>query len=142
MIFSSRLNSDHHVARYCRPSTCSNGKISKDAFLPRENEVGVSVNWLEYFRGHREIQIDRIRRDVSKQLKIKENGRFAVLQIHSIESAHESMHVWRNLWMRFAFWQKNPSHAEIRGWPEESLNGMIAAFLANRVADEDIFPAK
>lgn len=132
---TGRIGSDHHIARYCNPKTCQGGEISHRAF--RLDDNGVSVNWLEYFQGSRESQIDRIRSDVSKQLDIRENGRFAVLQIRSIESVFKSMYVQHEPS------ENNPSHAEIRGWPNQKAHyTMIATRLAARISNTDIFPGK
>jgi hypothetical protein len=36
-----------HVARYCGPRTVENGEISAAAFMLRDGEEYLSVNWLE-----------------------------------------------------------------------------------------------
>jgi len=36
-----------HVARYCKPSTVVEGEIQATAFMTREDEEYLSVNWLE-----------------------------------------------------------------------------------------------
>jgi len=132
---TGRIGPDHHIARYCSPITCQGGEISHKAF--RLDDNGVSVNWLEHFQGPREIQIDRIRNDVSKQLDIKENGRFAVLKIRVVESVYKPMFVQHEPS------ESNPSHAEIRGWPNQKAHStMIATRLAARISNEDIFPGK
>ena len=39
-----------HVSRYCKPTTIENGMPLSIAFMLRENEDYLSVNWLECFR--------------------------------------------------------------------------------------------
>ena len=45
------LPDDGNVVRYARPTQVLDGRADGSAFLLRENESGLSVNWLDYFVG-------------------------------------------------------------------------------------------
>ena len=128
---------DNHVARYCSPARCDGDEIYEEAFLPRENERGVSVRWLECFSGGREARIRRIRKDIcAGNFTLKKDGRFAVLQVgavREIPAALDVEHVPED---------GDPSHSEIRGWPDdEPLRTMIAVELKQLIRPDDVFPA-
>lgn len=127
---------EDHIARYCRPGACSGDEILKEAFLPRENEHGISVNWAEYFSGSLASQIDQIREDISQQLQLRRGGRFAVLQAGAVREGTTILRV------EHAPEDGNPSHAEVRGWPNEAIQRIrIALSLKRLVSRGVIFPA-
>lgn len=126
---------EDHIARYCRPGACSGNEILKEAFLPRENERGISVNWAEYFSGSLASQIDQIREDISQQIQLRRGGRFAVLRAGAIREGTTILRV------EHAPKNGNPSHAEIRGWPNERIQRVrLALVLKQLVGQGVIFP--
>ena len=128
---------NHHVARYCKPSTCKGGGLSPTAFEPREGESGLSVQWVERFEGEREGQMDRIRQEMtSTGYGLAKNGRFAVLQVGAVRKNAV------NLCVEHCPAQKNHSHAEIRDWPDSRIERNQLAVLMMRLARKGgIFPA-
>ena len=74
---------DHdHVGRYCRPGTVVDGSPSPASFMPRPGEEYLSVNWIEFF-GARNIEaaVDLMRDVVRVNLRLRENGRLAVVNV-------------------------------------------------------------
>ena len=59
-----------HVGRYCKASTVENGEISAAAFMMRETEEYLSVNWLEVLKSpSRASQIRDLQELYTKKLK-------------------------------------------------------------------------
>ena len=86
------LRPEHHVARYCRPRTITNGIISREAFLLREGEQFLSANWLEHFHVlDRQIQVSGVRASLArKNFSVNPNGRFAVLNV-GVSDQHQTI---------------------------------------------------
>lgn len=86
-----RLPPQHFVARHCRYSDLVwlHGQpvaVTESAFRPRADEVdGLSVNWVDFFRGPKLHQIDCIR-SVTK-LQVRDSHRLAIVQIQDIQQA-------------------------------------------------------
>jgi len=72
-----------HISRYCAPKTIrEDGKIGASAFILRESEESLSVNWLEYLNcSSRESEIAEIRRVYSLKLNVKAKAKLAVLNV-------------------------------------------------------------
>lgn len=77
-----------HVVRYCKPKQIDAGKIQPSAFILRENEKSLSVNWLEKLcRTNRSEQIEALRNIFrQKAFNVKTNARFAVLNVGNIRN--------------------------------------------------------
>lgn len=75
------------VVRYVRPSHIrEDGSAAGKAFRLREDETGLSVNWLDYFAGlSRAEQINEVRR--LSGLTLSRNGRFAELNVGDVKQA-------------------------------------------------------
>jgi len=59
-----------HVARYCRASSVENGEISATAFMLRQGEEYLSVNWLEELkRPSRATQIRSLQEVYARKLR-------------------------------------------------------------------------
>lgn len=73
-----------HIVRYCRPSLLIPiGLPLPKAFLPREGEGYLSVNWLEYFQSPDiPAAVQRIREAFrNKGFRLGRRGLFAVLEV-------------------------------------------------------------
>lgn len=68
-----------HVLRYIKPSGIQDDVINGSEFLKRPNEEEVSVNWIEYFQGTLESQIEKIRQKA--RLTYARTGRLARLNV-------------------------------------------------------------
>ncbi len=75
-----------HIARYCKPTQAPEGVIQATAFLPRDNEESLSVNWLEFLDcPDRESEISRLRSVYDAKLnRVAVNARIAVLKVGDV----------------------------------------------------------
>ena len=74
-----------HIARLCVPKTVSDGQIEASAFLLRNDEESLSVNWLECLNcSSREREIVEVQRVYFAKLDIKPKARIAVLNVGEI----------------------------------------------------------
>ena len=76
---NGELRGRDNVVHYVRPSKLVNGKVNGATFRPREGECGPSVNWLEYFVGAKDSQIDQARNAIP--LTLSPNGVLAELNV-------------------------------------------------------------
>ena len=114
------LPDNGHVVRYVKPSLVEDETVDGSAFLLRVGETGLSVNWLEAFKGNsRQHQLSEVRRLF--RLELARNGRFATLNVEETkqrvsEDAEEIGIFAAPLEPTDAF-EADPSHAEITGLP-------------------------
>ena len=84
------LPDDDHTARYCKPTVIDdNGMPMTSAFVLRDGEDFLSINWLEYF-GDRDLSsATQCVRDAfrDKDYTLRPNGRFAVLNVSAAKAA-------------------------------------------------------
>jgi hypothetical protein len=134
------LPDDDHISRYCKPSTVDDGIPMFTAFIPRQDEDHLSVNWLEYF-GETELNaaVERVREVFhSKGFTLRPNGRFAVLNVEAARTAvHEA--VGRTLNIDHLPLSDDPSHSGILGYSSEDL--AVAVELAALITPQDIHQA-
>lgn len=69
----------NHILRYIKPSAIHDGAINGSEFLKRPKDEGTSVNWIEYFQGTLEKQIEEIRKKA--RLEYKKTGLLARLSV-------------------------------------------------------------
>ena len=118
------LPDEDHVVRYVKPTSVRpDGVVDGSEFCLREHrpdDTGLSVNWLECFRGlTREKQLAEVRR--LSRLNMRKRGRFAELNV-----GETKQHVRNELkGLRFIHTpldaeggpEADPSHSEITGLP-------------------------
>ena len=115
-----QLPDDDHIVRYVKPSFILNETVTGDAFELRNNQTGLSVNWLEIIKAvDSHSRLNEIRR--ISRLTLRRNGRFARLNvgdtIHRVlEHAIEIGIVETPLDATEDF-EADYSHAEIQGLP-------------------------
>lgn len=135
----------HHVARYCKPTAVQNGRPLPEAFIPRNREEYISVNWLEYFSGTRNKseQVKRIRSDIQKSgsLRLAASGKFAVLNVGKTKERILSA---LRVSLTIEHWplDNNPSHGGIRYDRNTELDNQIPFELSRLVSRKDIFAAR
>jgi hypothetical protein len=78
-----------HVLRYVGGTHIDGDEINGSAFLRREGEVALSVNWLEFFAGSFDESVDRIR--ACSRLIYGVRARLARLNVR-----HSILHVFQN----------------------------------------------
>ena len=122
------------VVRYVRPSHIrEDGDVDGRAFRLREDETGLSVNWLDYFAGlSKAEQVNEVRRLIS--LTLSRNGRFAELNVGVVKQAvrAELPELPR---LRFVHdppaangaTEADPSHSLVVGLPRPADSRMAAA---------------
>ena len=135
----------HHVARYCKPTAVQDGILLPEAFIPRNREEYISVNWLEYFSGTRNKseQVNRIRSDIqeSGSLRLAASGKFAVLNVGKTKE-HILNALYISLTIEHQPLDNNPSHGGIRYDRNTELDNQIPFELSRLVSRKDIFAAR
>ena len=77
---SNELLDDNIVVRYAKPSLINEDRITGGVFVLRPRELGLSVNWLDFFEEcSKEQQLDRVRE--TSQMELSRNGRLAELNV-------------------------------------------------------------
>ncbi len=141
------LPNDSHVVRYVKPSLIDDEIVDGSAFVLRDNENGLSVNWLEAFGvGDQFIQLNKVRRVC--RLKRSRNGRFAKLNVGETKRcvlawAKEAgffvdLCITEEPLARTAKFEADPSHAVITGVPPSSDD--VAMVVGDLIADCLLYP--
>ena len=129
-----------HIVRYVKPRNVEDGRVSIAEFRLRENEKGVSVNWLEYYENlSKEEQLAEVR--VASRLVLRKNSRFAELNVGRIKDfLAEELPGLRVVHTPLAAEEEfpaDPSHSEITGLPSGNSEqaDLIAEMIAKCVCD-------
>ena len=131
---------DHDtVSRYCSPRTVQDGQLLSSAFVPRETETYLSVNWLEFLSADLPTAFDNVRAAFqAKEYHVRPNGRFAV---RNVGAAKHVVFEAAATHLRVLHWpeDKDPSHSGIFDFPE---NAQAAALeLAVLARQNEVYPA-
>ena len=129
-----KVGSEHHVVTYVGGQNIGDdGRPMEAAFL----KTDLSVNWLEYFDPPKSNQVDRARRDMSRNLHLGSTGCLAELNVgESRRQVKETTDV--TICFEKDPQPGNPSHCEARGMPigeGSELRFAVAAALAESVLD-------
>jgi hypothetical protein len=115
------------------------GIVSRDAFLPRDGESFLSINWLEHFdQSDRVVQVTGVRAALAaKNFRVHPKGRFAIL---NVGVASQRVRQFQNL--RFLFQvlgeAHDPSHTGIFGYRSANIDSKgndVAQSLAASVGE-------
>jgi len=135
---------ENHVSRYCKPMQIDDGEIQASAFLLRNIDEGLSVNWLEILQcSSRDEEIAKIRESYYSTFNsIGLRAKIAVLNVGNIRTkVQQETTNNRNLdVIHFPLIDddEEDSHSEIRNMrPDEEL---IAELIAETVLET--FPAR
>ena len=134
-----RVPDSDHVSRYCKPSAMEDGLPLVAAFLMRQGESYLSVNWLEYLRT-RDLSsaVDMVRARFLKQsYGLKANGRFVVLNVGRCRSA--ALRIQRHLRIKHIPLKADDSHSGIYGMSEDGFS--VATEMRALVCQDDVHPA-
>lgn len=141
------LPADDHIVRYIKPSMIlEDGTPDGVAFclrVSRQDEMGLSVNWLEAFALPKTQQLSEVRRLF--RLSVRRNGRFAELEVGTtLRTVSEELTTLRFLHDPLEAtdgFGADPSHAEIVGLP--SGDSDEAALVGDLIAEcvVDMHPA-
>lgn len=132
------LPDSDHVSRYCKPSAVDeHGLPMSAAFLPRQTEDYLSVNWLEYLSAaNLSAAVDRVQEIFRRKgFRVRPSGRFSVLQVGAAQSATFETSQ-SDLSITHMPISDDQSHAGIFGFTSEDL--AVAAALAALVTPEDV----
>ena len=107
------------------------------AFLPRQTEDYLSVNWLEYLSAaNLSAAVDRVQEIFRRKgFRVRPIGRFSVLQVGAAQSATFETSQ-SDLSITHMPISDDQSHAGIFGFTSEDL--VVAAALAALVTPEDV----
>jgi len=77
-----------HVARYCKTITAPDGEIQATAFMLREGEQSLSVNWLEELRCSDRTSEVRALQDLyaRKMTRVGTGARIAILNVGTLRT--------------------------------------------------------
>ena len=141
-----------HVLRYVKPSLLDGTHVDGGAFVLREAETGLSVNWLEIFEhnGHPD-PVNEIRR--LSRISLASTGKFAKLNVRHtkqyVSSAANEAGISLDLTVLGAplpgtpDFDPDPSHAEIHGLPDYAEDAaMLVGDLLAECIMPPLFPAK
>ena len=136
---SDKIPDQDHIARYCKPTTIEDGQIQATAFMLREGEESLSVNWLEFLNcTGRESEIKEIRSIYSRKLKrVGANAKIAVLNVGEVrEKVLKESHDRRNLEVFHNPEPENddPSHSGIYNLKPD--NELIAELILETVCED------
>jgi hypothetical protein len=109
-------NSDH-IARHCKASTAPNGEIQPTAFMLREGEEFLSVNWLEDLKcPDRNSEVRALRDLYARKMRVGVGARIAILNVGRILARVQSESVDKRV-LRVLHEPEpdDPSHAGIFG---------------------------
>ena len=120
------LPDEHHIVRvvsYSRLQKDSDGQpigLLFSAFQRKENEEGLSVTWMEYFKGSREDRISAAVKAIrASALTVGKKSGFAVGNVGGIKSV--CLHQKHKI--RIIYWREedNSAHAELRQFPRDDI---------------------
>ena len=104
-----------HVSRYCGPRMVVDGLPTLQAFVPEPITAPLSVVWVEYFGDPEDTAtFERLRSGVGAHLRLRKNGRFAVINVGEAKRATQLPRAVP-LGVTHAPQVDYPSHAEITG---------------------------
>ncbi len=78
---------NNHIARLCLPKHVDNEQIQATAFMLREGEESLSVNWLEFLNCQsRESEIEEIQKVYCAKLDVRPRAKIAVLNVGDVRN--------------------------------------------------------
>lgn len=136
-----------HVVRYVKASLVDDETVDGSAFVLREGEATLSVNWLEAFQGdEQERQISNVQR--LSRLRLTRNGRFAKLNVgetkRHVSECVEENRVTAGIGIVAApldptdEFEADPSHAAVAGLPPGDSDE--ALFIGDIIAECVMYP--
>jgi len=126
-----------HVARYCKASTVEGGEVQATAFMLRDGEEYLSVNWLEDLNcSDRKREIHALQDLYSRKLSVGATARIAILNVgvSRTKVAQESPDMRQLSVVHEPIMPEDPSHSGIYGFSYD--DDIIAELLAQTVLEE------
>ena len=131
------------VARYCKPSDydLEQGEPTFLAFMKRRTEPDISVNRLQFFRGHDRVgAVDRIRREVGDGYELRPSGRFLVFNVAGAKAAGHR--IGCDIGVIYTPKPLGPSHSSVVDLPTDyAAEIRLATALLRLIAQADTYSA-
>ena len=110
-----KIPDQNHIARFCRPWQVHEEQIQATAFMLREGEEYLSVNWLEFLNcSNRENEITKLRTIYSETFTVGARAKIAVLNVGEVrKKVLTESPDGRNLEVLHAPLMNDPSHSGI-----------------------------
>ncbi len=117
------LPNEDSVVRHAKQTQIRDGRLDGSAFLLKDGEQGLSVNWLDCFRGQsKSQQLNEVRRLI--RLTLRHSHRFAELNVgetrERIGGGLDGIRFVHSPLDADAEFEADPSHSEILGLPPGS----------------------
>ena len=137
------LQNSDNIVRYIKPRMIKNNQVVGEAFClrsSRSDEKGLSVNWLEFFGGNKEHQLDQARSKC--RLERSKNGRFAELNVSETRNIHSeelleklNLQIIQDPLEKDDNFEADPSHALIIGLPQGGTreSRIVGDLIARRI---------
>ena len=127
---------DNHVFRYVRPKDVDEEEVNAGAFMLRESETSLSVNWKEKLPGRRHEQLAALRRLI--RLRLARNGRFATVNVGQTKrfllANHHPIGICSDPLEGTDDYPPDPSHSGITGLPARHDHS-VAVFVGELIAE-------
>lgn len=121
-----QLSDEHHVMRYVpwtrlrRDGDDNVVGFLSSAFVLRAEEDALSVNWVEYFAGNHQSQIEAsVKAFRASKLKVGDRSAFGVAVVGTVKQLAQKS--GKSIRVVFSPSDANPSHTSIQKLPREEL---------------------
>lgn len=130
-----------HVVRYCRPSTMNDGFPKTAAFMLREAEDTLSMNWMEKTgtkdRKQAACRVCELMR--ARGFGVSQNGRFASFNAGAIRNELNRRLGASGISLNHDPVPGDPTHTVVSGYRDEEDNLEVAATLSALVQREELY---
>ncbi|MDY6932982.1 MAG: hypothetical protein SVZ03_02010 [Spirochaetota bacterium] len=130
-----KIPDQDHISRFCRPMQAPEGQIQATAFMLREGEESLSVNWLEFLNcSSRENEITKIRTIYSETFAVGARAKIAILNVGEVrKKVLKESQDSRNLEVFHNPIINDPSHSGIYNLKQD--NELIAELILETVRE-------
>ena len=137
------LPDDDHVVRYVRPGLIDGKQVDGGAFVRKEEETALSINWLDYFQNQtKENKLQAVRGLF--RLDVRRNGRFAELNVGQTRK-HVTSEIKTLKFVEDPLtvdlennYDADPSHALIEGLPDPNNTPEFAEMIGDMIQERVI----
>jgi hypothetical protein len=137
----------NHVSRYCKSSSINKGKPEASAFILRESENELSVNWLECLNcENRDFEIVKMREIYNQYISLGAKAKIVALNVGKIRTNVKSSKLLNN---RDISVTHDPytvngivdeTHSLVHNMRPE--NELIAELIVETISENDVYSAR